>query len=90
MKAASVHSVAEKVASNILVKGKSTMEPGCITVASRHDTDLPSSSRNISNEERTDAVSVVPAKRPATDDRQNFSKSRKLKQISLSKFFKTS
>ena len=90
MKAASVHSVAENVASNILVKGKSTMEPGCITVASQHDPDLPTSSRNISNEERTDAVSVVPAKRPATDVPQNFSKSRKLKQISLSKFFKTS
>ena len=53
----------------------------------RHEPDLPTSLRNISNEERTDAVSIVPTKRPATNKLQNSSKPKKLKQISLSKIF---
>ena len=66
------------------------MAPGCIIVATRQEPDLPTSLRNISNEERTDTVSVVPTKRPATDKLQDSSKPKKLKQIPLSKFFKTS
>ena len=58
----------------------------------RHEPDLPTSSRNISNEEPTDAISIVPMKRPATDKLQNSSKPKKLKQINIfvKDFFKTS